>query len=304
MAEPVGKKIDADCAVKGPGPLAPVVLPETCNYIGVFLTLDCNLTCSYCINRFNGPVSAERMMSGAQWLAGLNRLSIRPDLPITLQGGEPTLHPDFFEIVRGVSPELPLDLLTNLETDLDRFTAEIKPSRLWREAPYASIRVSFHPESMQIETLASRVSRLQAAGYHIGIWGVSHPKWREQIARAADYCSGLGIDFRTKEFLGEFEGTFYGNLAYPDACDGQEHPLVECRTSELLVGPGGDVYRCHADLYRDRNAIGHLLDPRFDVAEISRPCSHYGDCNPCDVKLKTNRFQEFGHTSVEITPCT
>ena len=31
-----------------------------------------------------------------------------------------------------------------------------------------------------------------------------------------------------------------------------------------------------------------------------RDCYVYGDCNPCDVKVKTNRFQQFGHTSVDI----
>ena len=31
-----------------------------------------------------------------------------------------------------------------------------------------------------------------------------------------------------------------------------------------------------------------------------RPCDVYGHCNPCDIKVKTNRFQEFGHTSVQI----
>jgi len=31
-----------------------------------------------------------------------------------------------------------------------------------------------------------------------------------------------------------------------------------------------------------------------------RECYFYGDCNPCDVKIKTNRFQQYGHTSVDI----
>jgi len=31
-----------------------------------------------------------------------------------------------------------------------------------------------------------------------------------------------------------------------------------------------------------------------------RDCKFYGDCNPCDIKVKTNRFQQSGHTSVDI----
>ena len=62
------------------------------------------------------------------------------------------------------------------------------------------------------------------------------------------------------------------------------------------------MYRCHADLYKGRNPIGHILDEYFteDSIEEFRECSFFGDCNPCDVKVKTNRFQVFGHTSVEI----
>jgi hypothetical protein len=46
--------------------------------------------------------------------------------------------------------------------------------------------------------------------------------------------------------------------------------------------------------------VGNLLEPEFQIEEIYRPCLHYGHCNPCDIKVTTNRFQQFGHTSVDI----
>ena len=62
------------------------------------------------------------------------------------------------------------------------------------------------------------------------------------------------------------------------------------------------IYKCHADLYNHRNPIGHILEESFNVDELEkfRECDYFGACNPCDVKVKTNRFQIFGHTSVEI----
>jgi len=278
----------------------PVVLPGRHNYIGVFLTLDCTLRCSYCINRFGGLRPATRMLTGAEWVHGLNRIVSRPDLPITLQGGEPTLHPDFYGIVRGIRPDLTIDVLTNLEFDPDRFMSQIPPGRLRREAPYASIRVSYHPERMRIEPLARTVLALQNAGYSIGIWGVLHPRWETAIRDAQEYCRARGMDFRTKEFLGEHEGALHGRFTYPDACDRRGRTRVRCRTTELLIGPDGGVYRCHADLYEGREAVGHILDPDLFLDAGFRPCGNYGHCNPCDVKLKTDRFQTFGHTSVEI----
>ena len=280
--------------------LEPLILPKTCNYIAVFLTLECNLSCSYCINRFGDLADGRRLLTRDEWLAGLNRIVTQSDLPITLQGGEPTLHPDFYAIVNGVNPHINLDLLTNLEVDLNRFMQEIPPGRMRRDAPYASIRVSFHPEMMRIRELAAKVEILLDAGYSVGIWGVLHPSWEDEISAARDYCLARGIDFRTKDFLGEHDGAMYGEFTYGDACAGKTSRRVRCRTTELVIGPEGGIYRCHSDLYAGRKPIGTILDPHVAIDDRFRDCDYYGLCNPCDVKLKTNRFQSFGHTSVEI----
>jgi MoaA/NifB/PqqE/SkfB family radical SAM enzyme len=281
-------------------PLSPIVLPDSYNYIGVFLTLDCNLHCSYCINRFDGITSGQRFMSGPDWIRGLNRITPRQDIPLSLQGGEPTMHPDASSIINGIRPDIHMDILTNLEFDIDHFMREIDPERIKRDAPYASIRVSYHPEFMNVEELAARVIILRDAGYSIGVWGVLHPKWEKDVLLAQDYCLARGIDFRTKEFLGDYEGVLYGTYAYQAACDQIIKKRVSCRTSELLIGPEGNIYRCHADLYGNRNSIGHLLNPSFNCSTEFLECNDFGSCNPCDVKLKTDRFQQNGHTSVEI----
>jgi len=281
-------------------PLSRLVIPDNYNYIAVFLTLRCNLSCSYCINRFGDFSSDQRLLSGDEWQRGLNRIISRPDLPVTLQGGEPTLHPGFFEIVNGLRPELAVDLLTNLELDPARFRAEIAPERFRREVPYASIRVSYHPEVMEIKSLAAKVLALLEAGYSIGVWGVRYPGREQEVVEAQQYCRSLGIDFRTKEFLGEYDGVMYGTYSYPGACSRKLQTTVECRTSELIIGPDGGIYRCHSDLYAGRGALANILDPELAISTDFRRCDNFGFCNPCDVKLKTDRFQSFGHTSVEI----
>jgi MoaA/NifB/PqqE/SkfB family radical SAM enzyme len=280
--------------------LPPLVLPEGYNYIAVFLTLDCNLRCSYCINHFGGQTFEHSLLRRDDWVKGINRIVSRSDLPVTLQGGEPTLHPDFFSIVNGIRPDISIDLLTNLEIDARHFMREIDFERFRRDAPYASIRVSYHPESMKIQELAAKVLSFLEVGYSIGIWGVLHPEWESEIFRAMDYCLSLGIDFRTKEFLGEHAGVMHGVFTYPDVFDGGCGKSVSCRTTELIIGPDGGIYRCHSDLYSGRSSVGNILDPDLVITDSFRRCDYYGFCNPCDVKLKTNRFQTFGHTSVEI----
>ena len=66
--------------------LKPIILPGRYNYIGVFLMLRCTLGCSYCINPYDALDRREHQLDAEQWLHGLNRLTTRDDLPITLQG--------------------------------------------------------------------------------------------------------------------------------------------------------------------------------------------------------------------------
>ncbi|MBI5826889.1 MAG: radical SAM protein [Deltaproteobacteria bacterium] len=282
----------------------PLIIPDNYNYIAVFLTLACNLKCAYCINRFGMDGSARRHLSGAEWVEGLNRIISRDDLPLTLQGGEPSLHRGFIHILNNIRPGLNIDILTNLQFDGDDFIRKVDPERIKRKAPYASIRVSYHPSEMALEPLARKVMKLRDAGFSIGIWGVMHPSQEDDILKAREYCRNLGIDFRLKEFLGEHNGRMYGTLKYEGACDRKGERTVLCKTTELIIGPEGGVYRCHSDLYEGRPPVGDISDPAFRIEDVFRVCDHYGQCNPCDIKVKTDRFQQSGHTSVEIRELT
>src|SRR3989338_1996614 len=277
-----------------------IILPGNYNYIAVFLTLRCNYGCGYCINRFGGFRLEAASLTGEEWVKGLNRISADNDLPITLQGGEPSLHKDFIYILNNLKPELAIDILTNLQFDPDEFIGKVSPARLRRDAPYASIRVSFHPEVMDLWETLEKSLRLLRAGFSIGIWAVEHPQSRRIIRKAKALDTDMGIDFRTKEFLGHYRGRLYGTYKYEEACFKKEAREVDCRASELIVGPCGDVYRCHRDAYAGINPLGNILEEDFAVMDGYRRCNSFGYCNPCDVKIKTNRFQEPVHTSVTI----
>lgn len=281
--------------------MKPIVIPESYNYVAVFLTFSCNLKCSFCINDFEGNARRvkRKLLSGEEWAEGLNRIVSRPDLPVTLQGGEPTLHKDFVHMVNNIKPELNIDILTNLY-DEKIFIENIDPRRLKRDAPYASIRVSYHPEQMNLDNLVVKVLRMQNAGFSMGVWGVMHPSQKKKIKAAQKICQDKGIDFRTKEFLGERNGKLYGQYRYTEAVSKIVRKNVFCKTSELIIGPTGHIYRCTADVYENRENIGHILDTAFQIEDNFKPCGRFGHCNPCDIKIKTNRFQEFGHSSVEI----
>lgn len=287
----------------------PSITPkEHHNYVAFFLTLACNLACPYCINLHNinnrFKQAGQRAMDVRDWIRSANRLILRTDLPLTLQGGEPTLHPGFYRFVNEVKPELKMDLMTNLMFDVNVFIKDVPLWRFTREAPYAAIRASYHPGQNDINDLIVKTLKLQDAGFRVGLYGIEHPdpQLRDHIQKTQRRCLDLGLDFRMKEFLGEYGGKMYGTFKYDGCVGGQQLRKCECRTTEIIVDPAGYVFRCHSDLYNGRAPIAHILDEAFTEASIDefRSCDVYGCCNPCDVKVKTNRFQVFGHTSVEI----
>lgn len=286
--------------------LQPITPKLAHNYVAFFLTLNCNLRCPYCINlhdRGSRYTKAKgKQLDADEWIRAANRLVLRDDLPLTLQGGEPTLFKGFYKFVNEVKQDIKMDLMTNMTFNVDEFIKNVPVWRFTREAPYASIRVSYHPGQNNLENLIKKAKALQDAGFRIGIYGIEHPSIRDHIFATKEKCLSLGIDFRTKEFLGVWEGKLYGTFKYEGSVCGERLKRCECRTTELIVDPGGYIYKCHSDLYGGREPFAHVLGEEFTAEEIDkfRPCTAYGDCNPCDVKVKTNRFQIFGHTSVEM----
>ncbi len=284
-----------------------IKLKEKHNYVAFFLSLNCNLACSYCINLHDNGLRAKQAkrkeLDYQDWIRVANKLELRDDLPITLQGGEPTLLKGFNTFVKEVKPEIKMDLLTNINFDIDKFIKEVPVERFTREAPYAPIRVSYHPGQNDIDDLIYKTQKMEDAGFKVGLFGIEMPdqKLNEHILKVQEKCLNLGLDFRLKEFLGEYAGQMYGTFKY-DKSVSSRLKYCKCRTTELLVDPNGNTFKCHSDLYNNRDPYSNILDDNFtiDLLDEFRDCNFYGDCNPCDVKVKNNRFQKFGHTSVEI----
>jgi len=277
------------------------MMPKRFNYATAFLTLRCNLDCSYCINDDSGVVRNRKELTGDEWISAINRIDFGK-LPLTLTGGEPTLHKDFYQIVK--ETKVPLDMITNLQFDVDEFIEKTDPKRFRfyqdsENSAYRSIRASFHPERMSVEDTVNNAVKLQDAGFKVGIFSLNVPQNTEKNMQMAERARQEKMYFFIQDFLGVKDGRLYGNFKYPEGLDGKlKH--AECRTKELLIDPKGDVFPCHRHLYHNTNKIGNINDVHFRIKDEFRSCEEYGGCNPCDVKLKTNRFLQMGSCSVEI----
>jgi len=270
---------------------------EQFNYIGCFLTLRCTYTCWFCINR-SRLFKPRAEISGAKWITFFNRLAT--DIPVTLQGGEPTLHADFYDIINNTIH--PLELMTNLSFDLDRFMKRVPPDRFRRTAPFAPIRSTFYPEQEDPVDFIAKVKRLTDAGYDVCSYVIEMPRDNDRLARWRDTFEQAGLELRVKAYLGMHKGRLYPEGGYADeqAVQGDQLRPVRCRTNDILVAPDGLLHRCHRDLYAGENAIATLINPEEALAFTHRECNNFGGCNYCDLKIKNNRFEQPGFVSVDI----
>ncbi|MBN1817483.1 MAG: radical SAM protein, partial [Sedimentisphaerales bacterium] len=233
----------------------------------------------------------------------LNRMDLPPDVPITLQGGEPFLYKGIWPILENIHHKV--DILTALPPYLTKEHFRRLRSLEWnrRQAPYPLIRVSYHHGQHDYRKLIERIADLQDI-LSIGLFYLDYPATEPQtIEQIRVFAGRYGVEVRSKEFLGWWQGRQYGTILYDRACAGTPAQIpVLCRNTVVPIAPDGTIFRCHSDLYfrRTQRSIGHILDAHVDLPMEHSVCHHFGLCSECDVKVKTNRYQIYGYTSADI----
>jgi hypothetical protein len=286
-----------------------ILVPEDYDYVGIYLTDKCFLKCSYCLTNHHGATFIGKRdaveLSAKDWIKGLNRLVLPKDVPISLQGGEPFLSPGIWEILETIDQKV--DIMTALPPFLTREHFLKLKTRSWnqRPAPYPTIRVSFHKGQNDFKELVERIADLHDI-LSIGLYYLTHPSIpEEEIVEMKRYAKAEGVELRAKDFLGSYQGKMYGELKYPGAVEGKRNEsAVLCKNTVVPIAPDGRIYLCHSDLYFNRmdRALGNILDEDFQFPREHLSCPNFGLCSECDVKIKTNHFQQYGYTSVDIRP--
>ena len=276
-------------------------LPKEINYIEAYLTLRCNLGCDYCINDPDDKTIRKRIeLPASEWTKSLNKIDFGA-ISITLGGGEPSLHLELFDIINGIKSETRLDLLTNLQFNPKDLIDRVSPDKFTHpnNPAYKSVRVSYHPTKMKAGDISDKVLELQEAGFPVGLFGINHPDAISDNMQMAEIARKKQIYFFVKDFLGEHDKRDYGHFRYMGAVNGKKKTVL-WRSKEFLIAPDGLVYRCHRDLYHIEHPTGSIILPEHLKLYNFTKCHNYGECNPCDIKLKTNRFLKAGNCSVEI----
>ena len=99
--------------------------------------------------------------------------------------------------------------------------------------------------------------------------------------------------------MGVYKKKLHGDYKYLNVLKGKLKN-VKCKSNELLIAPDGNIHKCHKELYMGINPLGNMLDKGLKIEFKYRSCESGGGCNLCDLKVKNDRFQRHGATSVTI----
>lgn len=249
-------------------------LPDQYNYIACFITLRCNYSCSYCINWKRKWKERDT----SYWISSLSR--IETNLPVTFCGGESTLRNDLYGIINSIPQKV--DLLTNLSFDPYKFIDSINPEKFDNTKSFAPIRASFHSEMTDLKSYLTRLHILLDAGFRVGVYLVDSHENKNAIDELKHYDT---LDVQIKPLL-------------PNKKNSSNHHTAYCRTRELLISPNGNVFNCHRDLYENENSKSSL-DTINSISYSFHECFNSSQCHPCDLKVKRDRFGNYGYSAVE-----
>jgi MoaA/NifB/PqqE/SkfB family radical SAM enzyme len=265
------------------------------------LSYRCNYTCSYCPWWEKGKEDKDVPIEIGVWKDVWNRIfESYGCCHVRFSGGEPTIYPEFFELVRELLNMHTIDITTNLSFDLDGFLRRIRPGGI-------SISASFHPEFDHIDPFLEKVQFLHNSGYPSSIAYVAYPPHLEKVRFFKSKAEEKGIIFKVIPFNGEFKGK-----RYPQDYTVQERCLMEgvardaanqrlnelnsrwlewnvkrnpgeknkkgrlCRMGQMYakIYPDHTVTRCCAldEKGSPIGVLGNILDADFRLHDEPQPC--------------------------------
>ncbi len=277
----------------------------------------CNFRCDYCVAKgFNNvPVVRMDMEAIRQAFEKIDADVIVTSLEC--QGGEPTIHPQFAELVALCSEFGAVSFPSNNSQNPQRWLPDDHASRLY-------IRSALHPEGEEmLEKYTDHARYLIDAGADFACIFIAHPERMDMIDEYRAHFEKYGIPFFPSAFIGTYE-----DKKYPHSYSDEEKTMLgldntdtywahkiqphtnRCRNfrgipclagyKSIVIGAKGSLRRCGYDK--------RPLDKPLDKAE---PCeiNHCG-CGLLLEKLNTIETPSFyaswarfaGQPEIDMTP--
>lgn len=253
------------------------------------LTRSCNYNCSWCNQRYDLTKPMHDMndssrhivnnvlRSGQEWIDGLNANPYKCDYDkLIFSGGEPSLHPDFFDILTKVKGYKSIIIVTNLSFDVNKLISVCGETN-----SNIIVQPSFHFEFASFESFIEKIQALDRnhlLSHFIPVSIVDLPD-RKEPKDFKQKFNKKGYHASIYKFEGYYKGKFisYDVKGFGSLGDCRS---VYCNSSINLACPNGEMVFCPTDSYFNGNRrYGNICDKIYEKIESRRICDHYGVCH-------------------------
>ncbi|MFK7743284.1 MAG: radical SAM protein [Planctomycetota bacterium] len=279
-------------------PPFPLPTPEIHVWVA-YLTARCNFACDYCIQKpkmvpgqRRKPWGRYQELTGRQWVESLNAYPVRPEHPLILTGGEPSLHKDFAFIASRLEG-FDLDMTSNLTFDIDAFAKEMRAHNKTFKTSFHT----YHPKFISPEKWLDQAERLRDSGIvdeptfsMVNLQRFPHfrdDEHDENIVKLAQLADRRGLLYQFNEFRGTHMGEGFN----------REHKYkIDCTSAWVNIDPEGEVYNCQYHLTERKNSFGNVtrIDSCRPLPKMGEffSCTDFGYCDPCHENSGHGAFRD------------
>ncbi|PWS38368.1 hypothetical protein DFH01_03515 [Falsiroseomonas bella] len=244
----------------------------------------CNYRCFYCVaaGQNNEPVKRFDLDAIERSLA-----QIKADLVIIeleCGGGEPTVHPQFPDLIRILAARGPVSFPSNNSQDPARWLPRQHAGRLY-------MRAAVHPETETktgLETYARNARYLMDAGARFASMFIAHPTRLPRLPELRAFFAERGVPFQPIGFIGTHEGKSYPHaytdeekrlIGMTDEGDANWLVRVQPHLNRTRLFRGIPCNAGHRNLYLSRD--GSFRRCTYDKRKLAAPLP---GPTPCEVK--------------------
>ncbi|WP_163351746.1 radical SAM protein [Desulfovibrio sp. JC010] len=160
----------------------------------------CNFSCSYCseasVTKYNVP-RMEDLKKSVNAIAALDRTKVK----FTLTGGEPTIHPDFVELVQYILETLGdrvfIHIMTNLSQSPQFFSDFAEKFKNYTSQ--IDFDASIHLEQVDMSGFEQAATILSDAGFVVVAYVLAHPRYMKIVRKTHEHICGFELEnFRAR----------------------------------------------------------------------------------------------------------
>jgi MoaA/NifB/PqqE/SkfB family radical SAM enzyme len=233
-------------------------------WLRIYLTLECNLRCPYCVHNHNlaeSKAGAYRLVPWQEWAEFINRTGRN----VIFTGGEPFLYPDLVKLLNAINPGIKIKIYTNFGQDMRDFIAGIHRS--------VTFFGTYHPSGGPAQDFISTIDGLTAAGKFKGT--IHMVGWEQQL----DFVKKVKRQFADNGWFVYIDSDQYLTGAGSSL---KFRKNVRCRKRIYLIAPDGRRFICVSKMLRQKDDLGNVLHDGLGPEKVCTLCPEYGYCNPCD----------------------